>query len=158
MGSLNNNLPVFSITPKNAQLVLSSPTAYLVATLPANVAANQVLKASASGSRVYGLNASTNETTNTVNLYVYVSDGSNSYPIGFVAVPINSGNTVGNAAGGAAVVSVDLLSFINIPGLPVDNTGKPYIELGANNYLCVAVSNSGLTSKVLVTAQYADYQ
>ncbi|HWY98263.1 MAG TPA: hypothetical protein VNY36_04165 [Bacteroidia bacterium] len=150
---LNNNLPVFSVTPKNAMLLVTSPTGVTLSTLPTG-ASNQILQASAQGSRVYALHASNDDGSYTPTIFIYIVSGSTAYPIGTVNLLKDAGSGTG-----AYTQSIDLLSFTNLPGLPIDETGRQYIELQANNYLCIAFNtNAAAGSHYYFTAQYADYQ
>jgi len=107
--------------------------------------------ASSNGSRVYSLMASTDDTV-TVNVFLYIYSGSTVMPVGMVNIPLSSGNT------NAARFPVDLLDPTNLPGLPIDNTGKRYIELAPNAVLkCGALANLSSGKSCWVTAQGADY-
>jgi hypothetical protein len=69
-----------------------------------------------------------------------------------VPVAASAGNVTGTR-------NNDMLNGTNIPGLPVDNTGRQYISLMPNDVL-KAGSLVGLTSakSVFITAQGLDYQ
>lgn len=104
------------------------------------------------GGRVMSLTAVTDDTV-TVNVFVYIYRGSTVIPIGLVNVPVSSGNT------NAARYNVDFLNGTNIVGLPIDNTGRQYIPLLANDILKVG-SLAGLSSAKTcwVQASGNDYQ
>lgn len=143
----NNNKPVYAITPQNSVAALSNGSS--VVTLGSDSNGVAVIHASAAGTRVYSLVAS-NSDTNAVSMLVYILNSTTVTPLGIVSVPGSAGNstTIGN---------FDVLA--NLTGLPYDNTGKVYIELGANCYLKVgntATQTSGKT--VYVSAMAADYQ
>ncbi len=148
--SLNaNQIPVYAITPKTAVADLSAATA---GALGATTNAVTVVTASASGSRVYSLIASTTDTA-AVNLYLQIVDSGGTVvrPIGQINVPLRSGDT-------ASTLMVDCLDPTVCKGLPMDNTGKRYIELGASETLRVSVVATMTAAKhCYVAAQYADY-
>jgi hypothetical protein len=99
------------------------------------------------GSRVYSLFFSTSDNTDD-NIYLYILNGSTVYPIGNIHVPANSGNS-------ASILPVNAFDPSNCPGLPLNDTGKPYIELAPNSAL-KAVGNGSLTA-VYVSAVGADF-
>jgi hypothetical protein len=84
---------------------------------------------------------------------VYIYRGTTVIPLGLVNVPLSSGNT------NAARFNVDFLDGINIVGLPIDNTGKRYIPLMANDILKVgSLAGLSLTKTCWVHASGSDYQ
>ena len=80
------------------------------------------------GGRIISLMGTTDDTV-TSNVFVYIYRGTTVLPIGLVNIPLSSGNT------NAARFPVDFLNGTNLPGLPVDNTGRQYIPLLANDVL-----------------------
>jgi hypothetical protein len=111
-----------------------------------------VYTAGASGGRIYSLIGTTDDTV-TSNVFVWILDGSTVKPLGLVNIPLSSGNT------NAARFAVDFLDGVNLPGLPIDNTGKRYIALKANEKLRVGVLAALTTAKSdWITAQGSDYQ
>lgn len=149
--SLNaNQIPVYSITPRTSVADLNAASA---GALGSTSNAVTCFSASASGSRVYSLIATTTDTV-AVNLFLQIvgSDGTTVKPIGQINVPANSGNI-------ASTLVVDCLNSTVVVGLPIDNTGKRYVELGASETLRVSVvANMTATKHCYVTAQGADYQ
>ena len=144
-----NQIPIYAITPKTAVANLNAASAGALGTTTNAVT---VVTAGANGSRVYSLIASTTDTA-AVNLYIQIVDtgGTVVRPIGQVNVPLRSGDT-------ASTLMVDCLDPIIVKGLPVDNTGKRYIELGATETLRVStVANMTAAKNCYVSAQYADY-
>jgi hypothetical protein len=123
-----------------------------VVTLGSNTNGLAVYTAGTKGGRVMSLTAVTDDTV-TINVFVYIYRGSTVIPIGLVNVPLSSGNT------NAARYNVDFLNGTNIVGLPIDNTGRQYIPLLANDVLKVG-SLAGLTSAKTcwVQASGNDYQ
>ena len=144
-----NQIPIYAITPKNAVGTLNAATA---GTLGANTNAVTVYTAPASGSRIYSLIASTDDTA-AVNLFVQMQTPAGSIcPIAQVNVPLSSGNI-------ASTLMVDCLNPSIAVGLPIDNTGKRYIELASGSAIIVStVANMTALKKCYVTAMAADYQ
>lgn len=104
-----------------------------------------IFTATSKGGRVTSLLGSTNDTV-TVNVFLYILDGSNVMPLGLVNIPLSSGNTA------AAATMVDMLA--TIPGLPLDNQGKRYISLGPNDVLkATALANLTAAKSAWLTAQ-----
>jgi hypothetical protein len=96
--------------------------------------------------------ASTNDTV-TINVYLYIFRTPNVIPIGLVNIPASSGNT------NAARFPVDFLNGTNLPGLPIDNTGRQYIPLLANDVLrATTIANLSSSTSAWLTAHCADYQ
>lgn len=121
-------------------------------TLGSNTNGVTVYTAGAAGGRVMSLTAVTDDTV-TVNVFVYIYRGTTVIPIGLVNVPLSSGNT------NAARFNVDFLDGVNIVGLPIDNTGKRYIPLMANDVLKVgALANLTAAKTCFVHASGNDYQ
>lgn len=144
-----NQIPVYSITPKTGvgAIVASSNTV----TLGSDTNGATIFTASASGSRVYSLVANTNDNVAAVNVLLYILSGASVRPLGIINVPLSSGNV-------ATIVNVDCLNPAVLNGMPIDNTGKRYIELGANEVLkCGALANLSAAKTCYVTAQAADY-
>lgn len=121
-------------------------------TLGSNTNGVTVYTAGAAGGRVMSLTAVTDDTV-TINVFVYIYRGTTVIPIGLVNVPLSSGNT------NAARFNVDFLDGVNIVGLPIDNTGKRYIPLMANDVLKVgALANLTAAKTCFVHASGNDYQ
>lgn len=144
-----NQIPVYSITPLTGVGVIAASSNTV--TLGSNTNAATIVTAGASGARVYALLGSTDDTV-TVNVYLFIYKSTTVEPIGMVNIPLSSGNT------NAARFPVDLLSPTNLPGLPIDNTGKTYIELGPNEVLkCGALANLTAAKTCYITAMGAQY-
>jgi len=121
-------------------------------TIGINTNGADVYTAGAAGGRIYGLTGVTDDTV-TVNVFVWLLDGAVVKPLGLVNIPLSSGNTL------AAKLAVDFLDGVALPGMPIDNTGKRYIALKANEKLRIgALANLTAAKSVWVTAQGADYQ
>lgn len=121
-------------------------------TLGSNANGVACYTAGSAGGRVMSLTAVTDDTV-AVNVFVYIYRGTTVIPIGLGWVPLSSGNT------NAARFNVDFLDGINIVGLPIDNTGKRYIPLMANDVLKVgALANLTAGKTCWVHASGNDYQ
>lgn len=123
-----------------------------IATLGNDANGDDAYVAGANGGRVHMLTGVTDDTV-IVNVFVWILRGAVVIPLGFVSIPVSSGNTL------AARYNVDFLDGINIVGLPIDNTGKRYIPLMPNDKIRVG-SLVGLTAakSAWINAQGADYQ
>jgi hypothetical protein len=142
-------IPIVANVVKSGIGVLTGTT---IGTLGSNTNGVTIYTAGASGGRVLSLMASTDDTV-TSNLFLYILRGSTVVPIGMVNVPLSSGNT------NAARFPVDFLNGTNLPGLPIDNTGRQYIPLIASDVLkATTLANLTAAKSVWVTAHCADYQ
>ena len=142
-----NQIPIYAITPRTAVGILNAATA---GSLGSNTNGVTIHTAGANGGRVYSLMMNTDDTA-AVNVFLYLYDGSNVKPLGLVNVPLSSGNVAGANA-------VNALNQTSMPGLPIDNLGKPYIEMAANEVLKMAcLANMTAAKKLYATAQGADY-
>ena len=143
-----NQIPVYAITPFTAVANLNAASA---GSLGTNTNAVTVYTAPSAGARVYSLIATSTDTA-AVNLCIFIqSSGGTVIPIAQVNVPANSGNT-------ASTLAVDCLLPTVAVGLPIDNTGKRYIELGNGDLLRVStVANMTAAKNCYVAAQGAAY-
>lgn len=122
-------------------------------TMGSNSNGATIYTAGASGGRVYELSACTDDASVAPLVHVYVFRGSTVIPIGTVTVPVSTGNT------NAARFNVDFLDGVAITGMPIDNTGKRYIPLMANDVLkCGVLVNLTSLKTCYVMASGADYQ
>jgi hypothetical protein len=103
-------------------------TGTTIGTLGSNTNGVLGYTAGSQGGRVISVMATTDDLT-TINVFVYILRGATVLPIGMVNIPASSGNT------NAARFPVDFLNGTNLPGLPVDNTGRQYISLLAGDQL-----------------------
>ena len=127
-------------------------TGTTIGTLGSNTNGVTGYTAGASGGRIISLMGNTDDTV-TSNIFVYIYRGTTVLPIGLVNIPLSSGNT------NAARFPVDFLNGTNLPGLPVDNTGRQYIPLLANDVLrVVALANLTAAKTCYVSAHGLDYQ
>jgi hypothetical protein len=127
-------------------------TGTTVGTLGSNTNGITIYTAGASGGRVLSLHASTDDTV-TINVWLYIYRSTTVIPVGLVNIPLSAGNT------NAARFVTDFLNGTNIPGLPIDNTGRQYIPLLANDVLkATTIANLSATKSAWLTAHGADYQ
>jgi hypothetical protein len=86
-------------------------------------------------------------------VFIYIlRGGSTVIPIGLVNIPVSSGNTF------AARFAVDFLNGTNIPGLPLDNTGRQYIPLLAGDVLrATTLANLSATRSCFIQSSGLDY-
>lgn len=127
-------------------------TGTTLGTLGSNTNGVTIYTAGSKGGRVISLMANTDDTV-TINVYLYIYRGSTVIPIGMVNIPLSSGNT------NAARFPVDFLNGTNLPGLPIDNTGRQYIPLLANDVLkATTLANLSANKSAWVAAHGADYQ
>lgn len=127
-------------------------TGTTIGTLGSNTNGVTIYTAGALGGRVLSLIASTDDTV-TVNVFLYILRSSTVIPIGMVNIPLSSGNT------NAARFPVDFLNGSNLPGLPIDNTGRQYIPLLANDVLrATSLANLTAGRSAWLNAAGADYQ
>ena len=144
-----NQIPIVANVVKSGVGVLTGTT---IGTLGSNTNGVTIYTAGSAGGRVISLMASTNDTV-TVNVFLYILRGATVVPIGLVNIPLSSGNT------NAARFPVDFLNGTNLPGLPIDNTGRQYIPLIANDVLrATTLANLSASQSAWITAHCADYQ
>jgi hypothetical protein len=144
-----NQIPIVANVVKSGIGVLTGTT---IGTLGSNTNGVTIYTAGSAGGRVISLMASTNDTV-TVNVFLYILRGATVVPIGLVNIPLSSGNT------NAARFPVDFLNGVNLPGLPIDNTGRQYIPLIANDVLrATTLANLSASQSAWLTAHCADYQ
>lgn len=127
-------------------------TGTTIGTLGSNTNGTTIETAGTYGTRVIALTATTNDTV-TVNVFLYIlRGGSTVVPIGLVNIPVSSGNTF------AARFAVDFLNGTNIPGLPLDNTGRQYIPLLAGDVLrATTLANLSASTSCFIQAMALDY-
>jgi len=146
----NGQIPILANVINASTASLTGTTVGILGTDTAGVIG---YTAGAYGGRVYTALASSNYTT-TAAIYAYIlSTAGYTLPLGTISITLSSGNT-------AAARNIDLLDGTNIPGLPIDNTGKRYIPLQPNDKLKFAPVTSliNTTNKIFVSCFGADYQ
>jgi hypothetical protein len=149
MGLTAGQIPKLANVLNGGVGVLTGTT---IGTLGSNTNGITIYTAGASGGRVIGLSATTDDTT-TVNVFLYIYRVTTVIPIGLINIPLSSGNTF------AARFVVDFLNGTNIPGLPIDQTGRQYIHLLANDVLkATSLANLTATKSAWLNASGVDYQ
>lgn len=149
MALTNGQIPKVANVPNGGVAVLTGTT---IGTLGSNTNGVTGYTAGSSGGRVMSLTATTDDTV-TINVFVYIYRGTTVIPVGLVNVPLSSGNT------NAARFAVDFLNGVNIPGLPIDNTGRQYIPLMANDVLkFTTLANLTAAKSCWVQVSGNDYQ
>jgi hypothetical protein len=135
--------------PNGGVAVLTGTT---IGTLGSNTNGTTIETAGTYGSRVISLTGTTDDTV-TINVFIYIlRGGSTVIPLGLVNVPVSSGNTF------AARFAVDFLNGTNIPGLPLDNTGRQYIPLLAGDVLrATTLANLSATRSCFIQSSGLDY-
>ena len=127
-------------------------TGTTIGTLGSNTNGITGYTAGSQGGRVISLLGNTDDTV-TVNVFVYILRGATVLPIGLVNIPLSSGNT------NAARFPVDFLNGTNLPGLPVDNTGRQYIPLLAGDVLkFTTLANPTTAKSIWLAVSGIDYQ
>jgi len=127
-------------------------TGTTIGTLGSNTNGITGYTAGTSGGRIISIMASTDDTV-TINVFVYIFRSSTVIPIGLVNIPLSSGNT------NAARFPVDFLNGTNLPGLPIDNTGRQYIPLIAGDILKFTTLAAVTAAKsAWITISGVDYQ
>jgi hypothetical protein len=123
-----------------------------IGTLGSNTNGVTIESAGSFGTRIISLIASTDDTV-TVNVFLYIlRGGSIVVPIGLVNVPLSAGNT------NTARFVTDFLNGTNIPGLPIDNTGRQYIPLIAGDVLrATTLANLTAGRSCYITAFAQDF-
>jgi hypothetical protein len=140
---------VANVLNGNVGLIVSGSN---IVTLGSNTNGVTTYTAGVSGSRVISMMGSTDDTV-TVNVFVYILRSATVIPIGMVNIPLSSGNT------NAARFPVDFLNGTNLPGLPVDNTGRQYISLLPNDVLRVgSLATLSSAKTCYVSTHGLDYQ
>lgn len=149
MGLTTGQIPRLANVLNGGVGVLTGTT---IGTLGSNTNGVTIYTAGSQGGRVISLLGNTDDTV-TINVFLYIYRGTTVIPIGMVNIPLSSGNT------NAARFPVDFLNGTNLPGLPIDNTGRQYIPLLANDVLkATTLANLTAAKSAWLTASGADYQ
>jgi len=136
--------------PNGGVAVLTGTT---IGTLGSNTNGTTIETAGTYGTRIISLTATSNDTVSR-DVFVYIlRGGSTVIPLGLVTVAASSGNVTG-----ASRFAVDFLNGTNIPGLPLDNTGRQYIPL-LGGYVLRATTLTALTAgaSIFIQASGLDY-
>ena len=127
-------------------------TGTTIGTLGSNVNGTTIETSGTYGTRIISLTASSSDTVPR-DVYIYIlRGGSTVIPLGLVTVAASSGNT------NAARFVVDFLNGTNIPGLPLDNTGRQYIPLlGGDELRATTIANLTASTAIYIQASGLDY-
>lgn len=113
----------------------------------------KLLTAGAEGTIVKTITIASNDTS-ARNIAIYYSgdSGSTKYLLATIPVPASSGFNSTSS-------NVDVLASAVFNGLPVDQSGRPVILLGASQEIYIGVITSAVTANknVYVTAQLEDF-
>lgn len=150
MSLVNGQVPKFAVDgPFTASGTLNAASA---GALGADTNGVTVCTVGSFGGRVTALVLNTDDTA-AVNVLVYIKNGSTIKPLGIVNVAASSGNL-----GTVAAVDALIGSGVTLVGMPVDNTGKRFIHLGASEELKIsALANMTAAKKLYATAIYSNY-
>lgn len=132
MAFVQNTVPTFVKQPSNGKVNIVNADAQ---------AQKTVYTAGASGSKITSLMASSTDTA-ARDVAISITNGGTSYVIGVVAVPIGAGTSSG-------VNSVNMLNLSNMPGLPVDSDGQPYLLLVFGDTLTLSALTSVTAAKTI---------
>jgi hypothetical protein len=134
MAFVQNTTPTCIKQPQNGkfQLVNGSGTT-----------AQTVYTAGGNGSKVTALVFSSTDTA-AHDVQISITNGGTAYLLGTISVTIGAGNT-------STVPSVNALANVQLPGLPLDSDGNPYILLISGDTLQITAVVAVTTAK-FVTA------
>ncbi|MGH7460904.1 MAG: hypothetical protein ACREMA_07730 [Longimicrobiales bacterium] len=99
-----------------------------------------LVSAGASGSKVVAVMIATDETAQR-EARLWLTRSATAYLLGNINVPIGAG--IGGAAG------VNLLSAVQIPGLPVDQDGQRYVLLESGDKIQISVAVAVTAAKTI---------
>ena len=136
--------------PNGGVAVLTGTT---IGTLGSNTNGTTIEAAGTYGTRIISLTATSNDTV-ARDVFVYIlRGGSTVIPLGLVTVAASSGNVTG-----ASRFAVDFLNGTNIPGLPLDNTGRQYIPLlGGDVLRATTLTALTASASIFIQASGLDY-
>ena len=136
--------------PNAGVAVLTGTT---IGTLGSNTNGTTIETAGTYGTRIISLTATSNDTV-ARDVFVYIlRGGSTVIPLGLVTVAASSGNVTG-----ASRFAVDFLNGTNIPGLPLDNTGRQYIPLlGGDVLRATTLTALTASASIFIQASGLDY-
>lgn len=136
------NTPVFVQNPKNTQITIVNADAS---------GQKVVCTAGANGSKVIGLTACSDDTSNRI-LQIVIKRSATSILIGSATV-----TTLAGTDGGTTPVK-NLLNSVDIPGLPVDNDGQRYIFLESGDTLEVKSTTTVTAAKTIsLTCMFGNF-
>lgn len=133
--------PIFPQSVQTAGLAVVNATGTTITTF---------ITAGTNGSKIEWINAVTSDTAiNNVTFYLY--NGTTSFPIGVVQVPIGSGNTY-------STPPLSIFASVNLPSLTYDANGNKFLYLPSGWSVQVSVLAAVTSAKQLtLTAQYENF-
>lgn len=126
--------PVFPQTPNNGKVQIANADAQSQKT---------VYTGGSNGSKIVSLIAQSTDTSSR-DIQISMTNGGTSYPLGTVTVGAGAGNS-------GATAGVSLLNITQIPGLPLDSDGNPFIFLASSSDVLTVEALTTVTSGKLVT-------
>lgn len=138
-------------TTPNSVVTVQTPKNGHVQIAPGDAQAQKtVYTAGANGSKITGLLLQSSDTA-ARDVQVSITTSGTSFPIGTVTVPIGAGNA-------GTVPSVNGLNNTQLPGVPTDSDGDPYIFLQSGDTLTVSALTTVTAAKLItVTAIGGDF-
>ena len=131
-----NTNPIFVLTPNLAEVTFTSAD---------TTSSKDLITGGSNGTKVLGISATSSDSA-TINMRLYVHDGSTAYLVGTVAIVTNSG-TNGTAP------AVDLLSMSALPWL--DSDGEFLLPSGYKlQVACLATMTTGTCTIVCFGGDY----
>ena len=126
-------------TPIFPQGIVNSIVTIVNAT---GTSAISLVAAGSNGTKIENINMTStdNASAYTVNLFAYIS--ATTYQIGCINLLINSGNV-------DTIPSINFLTSPQLPNLPKDSNGNPYIYLANGTSLYVSVGSTVTSGKTL---------
>lgn len=138
--------PSFAPTPILGRIQLLNGTgAYAIAAGAATVTNTlAAYTCGATGSKITGMLAASNDSA-ARDLTVFMVPASNvPYILTTVTIPITAGQVAGTPP-------VNLLSPANMPGLPIDSDGNPYLLCQTGDVIRVGIRTTAVTANLAVT-------
>ncbi len=135
----------------SAPAYVATPQPAFAQILPADTTTLKTLvTAGSSGSKVTGLMLTSSDTADRI-VQVWVTRSAVDYLLATISVPLTSGFV-------ATIAPVSAMNQFNMPGLPIDNDGQPYILLKNGDVLKIACTTTVTAAKIIhAMAQAADF-
>ena len=133
--------PIFPQSVNNAGLQIVNATSTTITTL---------LSAGTNGSKIEWINAQTTDTSAN-NVFLYLYNGTTSFPLTEIQVAASSGNATSTPA-------VSLLTSTQLPSVTYDANGNKYLYLASGWSLQVSVATAVTSGKTLtIVVQYENF-
>jgi len=136
--------PTFVKTPNNGLILISSGSSNAQVT---------IYTGGVSGSKIIGLIATCSTNTSAaVDVNWGITNGGTFFPLGTGSAPIGAGYL-------GTIPAVNMMNTANIPGLPLDSNGNPYVLLKSTaDTLVVKQASTVITSgQINLTAISGDF-